>query len=47
MSLRTLPSYPGPLLPFRGFLPCRATPLPGAASPGVADSDRGKERGNA
>ncbi len=47
MSLRTLPSYPGPLLPFRGFLPCRATPLPGAAPPGGADSDRGKERGNA
>ena len=30
-SLRTLPSYPGPLLPFGSFLPRRAPPLPGAA----------------
>ena len=35
------------LLPFRGFLPHRATPLPGAAPTGGADSDRRKETGTA
>ena len=45
-SLRTRPSYPASLLPFRGFLPRRAPPFPGCAHhPAGPTQTEGRRKG--